>query len=76
MFEDVQFENGDKVKEKNSSIEVFIIVETRGDGLYKLQLGNDAANIRYCKADQLELVAKAEKPKIEPGLYPSRSIMD
>lgn len=43
---------------------------------FRTQLGNDGASIKMLKADALELVAKAPKPKTEPGFVPSRSIMD
>jgi hypothetical protein len=43
---------------------------------YRVQLGQDGASIKYVNSVNLTLVQKANKLKIEPGLYPSRSIMD
>ncbi len=76
MTTEMEFENGDHVRGKSGGSEVLTVVETRSDGIYRVQLGKDAGTMRYIKGSELELVAKAEKPKIEPGFYPGRSIMD
>lgn len=43
---------------------------------FQVQLGNDAATVRFVNSGDLTLVSKAEKPQLEPGFYPTRSIMD
>jgi hypothetical protein len=55
--------------------EVFAVVGTRDPSLYELQLGSDASSKIFKPENELELVAKAEGPKSEPGLIPTTSIM-
>ena len=42
---------------------------------YQVQLGKDAATIKWVKSETLTLVKKAEKPDSGPGFYPEKSIM-
>jgi hypothetical protein len=70
------FEVGDSVRIKNAGAEVFTIVEIWVSGLYKAELGNDAASIRYKRESVLELVAKAKKTDSGPGFVPARPIME
>jgi hypothetical protein len=71
----MQFENGDRVREKNGT-QILTIMQVQVAGLYGVQLGNDAATLRLVKGDNLELVAKVERPDPGPGFYPARSIME
>jgi hypothetical protein len=75
-LEEIQFANGDRVRRRDGGTEVFTIIESRSDGLYKLQLGSDGATARYVRGRDLELVAKAAEPDVGPGFYPGRSIME
>ena len=42
---------------------------------YRVQFGQDGASTKYVNSTHLTLVQKVDKPKTDPGLYPSRSIM-
>jgi hypothetical protein len=69
------FEIGDAVREIETQ-EVRTIAGIGPAEFFRTQLGSDGASIKMLKADAFELVAKAPKPKQEPGFYPDRSIME
>jgi hypothetical protein len=46
-----------------------------GEPHWEVQLGLDAATKHWEKTAKLTLVQKAAKPDVEPGFYPSSSIM-
>jgi len=68
-------EIGDTVREIATQ-EIRTITGIGPGEFFRTQLGNDGASIKMFKADDLELVAKAPKPKTEPGFVPSRGIME
>jgi hypothetical protein len=72
----MEFELDDTVTIKNGGSEVYTITQVRTGGIYLLQLGNDGANIRWRKADELELVGKLKKSDDDPRFIPDRGIMD
>ncbi len=55
---------------------VWTIIGTRTEEpKYQVQLGKDAATMKYARSESLLLVRKAETPATEAGFYPDRSIM-
>lgn len=42
---------------------------------WEVQLGNNASSRSFERTERLTLVSEAEKPKLEPGLYPTSGIM-
>jgi hypothetical protein len=53
---------------------VWIIVGTRDpEPRFQIQLGRDAATVRWVATETLSLVQKAPKQDSEPGFYPGRS---
>jgi hypothetical protein len=68
-------EIGDTVKVISSG-EIRQVTGTRDPNMFTTQVGMDGATIWHHKESELELVAKASKPKTEPGFVPSRGIMD
>jgi ribA/ribD-fused uncharacterized protein len=68
-------EIGDTVKVISSG-EIRQVTGTRDPNMFTTQVGMDGATIWHYKEGELELVAKAPKPKTEPGFVPSRGIMD
>jgi len=52
------------------------VVGTRSEGLYEVQLGNDAASKKFVGGAKIKLIAKAKKPDSGPGFFPGRSIME
>jgi hypothetical protein len=68
-------EIGDTVKVISSG-EIRQVTGTRDPNMFTTQVGMDGATVWHHKESELELVAKAPKPKTEPGFVPSRGIMD
>ncbi len=67
----------DSVKVIGGGPELWTVVGTRTEEpCYNIQLGNDAALRQRKRTSELELVAKAEKPAVEPGFVPGRGIME
>jgi hypothetical protein len=69
------FELGDLVRVVSSG-ETRKIVGTSPGEFFKTQIGNDGGSVKFFKGADLELVAKAERRAVEPGVVPRRSIME
>jgi hypothetical protein len=55
---------------------VWTIVGTRDpEPKFQIQLGRNAATVRWVASETLSLVQKAPKQDSEPGLYPGKRIM-
>jgi hypothetical protein len=70
-------EMGDNVSiQDKSGVWVIVGYRSAGEPHFEVQLGSDAATKHWENTDKLSLVQKAKKPDVEPGFYPSKSIMD
>jgi len=75
MDKDAIIEIGDTVRVIADG-QIRTVTGTRDPDMYTTQVGMDGATIWHHKGSELELVAKAPKPKTEPGFIPSRGMMD
>jgi hypothetical protein len=67
-------EIGDSVRISGQQEIVTVIGTTEGH--IQVQLGSDASTMKWIQEDNIELVSKATRPKVDPALTPKHSLMD